>query len=377
MKRVINSCIAVLLGVAVMSAVIVLCSENPSVSLAAFFLKPFSTRGYMRALFHKAGLFVCMALGASCALKTGMINLGGDGQIYAAGFVTALLLREYWGVGFLLQWSVALLCALSVAGILACVSGILKAWLATSEMITSFLLSTACVPLIDALIITVTRDPAGNLLATAPVHSHFILQQQTSLFGVPAVLTYASLVALAVGCFFSYTRVGYQFRICGKAPEFGRFVGFPVWATYVWGMVLSGALFGLTGFFSVVGLFGTCYVGFSVGMGYAALAHALIAHAHITVLVPLAFFFAWMETASEAAVLGAHLTVNVVLFLQAAIFLLISAQWSAPWNAVRRGARRVYRFLVTVFCFRGEKHRTRRRHALSVHDTHHRRSRWE
>nr|WP_255949306.1 ABC transporter permease [Brucepastera parasyntrophica] len=122
------------------------------------------------------------------------------------------------------------------------------------------------------------------------------------------------------------TGPGYRYRISGQAPEFARFTGLPVGRVTVAGMTLSGLFHGLTGFFAVTGTWYTCHQGFSAGMGWAALAIALIAKKNLLAVIPAAFLYTWFETASETAMLSTQFSFDAASLIQAFIFLFITMQ---------------------------------------------------
>ena len=60
-------------------------------------------------------------------------------------------------------------------------------------------------------------------------------------------------------------------------------------------------------------------------MGWAALAIALIAKNSFFAIIPAAFLYSWIQSASDAAVMSGSLVFDTAVFLQAVVFLFISA----------------------------------------------------
>lgn len=331
MRKIVIPLVAFFSGILVISLVLLFSSETPSISLAAFFTRPFSSWWNAGNLLNKAGLLMLAASGAAFALKSGTFNLGGEAQIYAPALLTAVFLsnpaiqtagKSAQGWFFVLTFILALLTGAVIAGI----PGILRAKFRINELLTSFLLSAAIVPLIDYLISGPLRDSKKNLLATRAIGEVFRLTP----FLRPALLNISFLIAiictLLAWLFITKTRAGYKLTISGTAPEFARFIGFPVPATAGTGMFISGALHGLTGFFSVTGTWYLCHNGGTAGMGWSALAIALIARGNLLAVIPSALLYAWLETASETAVLATRFSFDSTSLIQGVIFLVVSAR---------------------------------------------------
>jgi simple sugar transport system permease protein len=341
MKRLIPSVIAFAAGLLTIALLIVASSPNPAVPLATFFAKPFSSWWYVGNTLNMAGLLILAGAGSAFALRTGTFNLGGEAQIYAPALVTATILAQGGmaaGSGgttaTAMRFAVALVAAAGTGALLGFIPGILKSRFRITEILSSFLLSAAITPVIDYLVAGPLRDKGKNLLATPPIEGAFRLPPVATPSYFNASFFVAVAVALCAGFFLSRTRAGYRFRVAGTAPEFARFAGFPVSTASVSGMTVSGALHGLAGFFAVTGTWYACLEGFSSGMGWSALAIALIAGQNVLAVIPAAVLYAWLETASDAAVLSTGFSFDSTSLMQAVIFLVISAQ-TLGWPRLR------------------------------------------
>jgi simple sugar transport system permease protein len=97
-------------------------------------------------------------------------------------------------------------------------------------------------------------------------------------------------------------------------------------------MAVSGCFAGLTGFFAVAGTYGKCYQGFSGGLGWDAVALALIAGNEPLLLFPAVFVFGAARAGAGTAMLQAGFGFETAAFIQAAILLLAAI-------ALKRGKR--------------------------------------
>jgi simple sugar transport system permease protein len=132
---------------------------------------------------------------------------------------------------------------------------------------------------------------------------------------------FALLLVFGGHIFINKTFSGYRFRISGADPGFARFGGIDPEKAFIPAMSASGALFALAGFFAVAGSYGRCHAGFSGGLGWSAIAVALIAGNRPLALLPAAFIFGWLKSGSDSALLATGLNLETSSFIQAVVLL--------------------------------------------------------
>jgi ABC-type uncharacterized transport system permease subunit len=307
-------------------ALILLLSKVPGTTIFNFFVGPFMNSYYIGNMLNSAVPLVFTGLGIAVAFKSSVFNLGGEGQVYAGGLAaTAVCLALPAANGFLGVLA-ALAGAIVVSGILAGLSGWFRMKWDADEMISSFLLSAAIILVVDYFITGPLDDPANNLLATLPIGPQYALLK---LFP-PSKLNISAIFAIATAAlvfvFMNRTHAGYEMRMCGLNREFARYGGINVGAYLVAPMILSGALHGLAGAFSVLGTNGAAIKGFSAGMGWNGIAVALIARNNPLGVIPAALLFAWIEAGAKAAMLHGDVTFEIAAIAQSCIFFLVTAQ---------------------------------------------------
>jgi simple sugar transport system permease protein len=195
-------------------------------------------------------------------------------------------------------------------------------------LITSFLISAMVSPVADFLIAEPMRNPAGNLMATARFPTTLMRILPPSNLSVSFVF---ALILVCLGHVFMYRTVwGYRYKVSGSAPDFARYGGINPDRRLIPAMGVSGALHGLTGFFAVAGTYGLCHLGFSGGLGWNAIAVALIARNRPLALIPAALVFGYLKAGSNAALLSRGLSFETASFIQAAALILATIHFSTP-----------------------------------------------
>jgi simple sugar transport system permease protein len=325
---------------ALATCIILAASPNPGATLEAFFIGPWRSAWFLGNTLDGVALLLTASLGIALAFRGGCFNLGGEGQIYLGGLAASAVLlaggdaAPAAGFGLL---CLAALAALVTGGLLGILSGWLRKRFAANELITSFLVSAALSPVADYLIAGPLRNPGGNLMATA--RFAFTLKRILPPSNLSASLVFA-LVLVCLGHVFMYRTVwGYRYRVAGTAPGFARYGGIAPDRRLIPAMGVSAALNGLTGFFAVAGTYGLCHRGFSGGLGWNAIAVALIARNRPLALIPAALVFGCLRAGSDSALLSRGLSFETTAFIQAAALILATIRFSKPL-VFRFGTRR-------------------------------------
>lgn len=305
---------------------LLLFSSDKSESIYYFFAGPFLNSLSFGNMLSSFTLLVFSGLAITVAFKADVFNLGGEGQIYSGAIAATAILIYLPGLNGISGFILASLAAAAAGGLMAGISGVLKNRWNVDELISSFLLSNAVIHIIDYLITGPLWDKESYLLTTKTIDARFQLLSflrpsnlNSSIFG--------ALIAVALITFiFFFTKQGYELRICGMNREFAHYGGLNT-AFYVTApLVLSGALLGLAGSSAVMGIHHATIKGFYSGIGWNGIAVALIAGANPLAVIPSAFIFAYLNQASETAMLKADFPFELGSLIQAIVFLLISSK---------------------------------------------------
>lgn len=316
------------LGIALIGALILLLifSDNRGEALRYFFLGPFLNVYSFGNMLNAAAPLMLAGLGIGLAFRASVFNLGGEGQTYAGAVAAVwicLSLPKAPGIAGILP---ALFGAAVLGAGIAGISGMLRAKWEVNELISSYLLSSGLVLVCDYLIGGPLRDPASSLQASESIARQFWLPPLLS----PSHLNIGVLLALAclVGgyLFLFRSRWGYELRMCGYNREFSRYGGIHTFLYIAMPMAVSGGFHGLAGSLVALGTHHRSIVGFTTGLGWNAIAVALIAREHPLALLPAALFYAYLEAGAKAATIHTSVSLELVNLLQAVIFYLITAQ---------------------------------------------------
>lgn len=252
-----------------------------------------------------AAPLLIVATGAILTAKTGLTNIGQEGQLLIGAAVTAYLAVRIGGPGW-----VALVAALALGaaagGLWAGLAAGMRYWRRVPEVISTLLLVFVAVQLVSygltqkSLLLdrasTITHTNVGE---TLPADT---LLPTWTIFGndVGASALIAVVGAAAVAVVLARSVVGFRLRLLGMNARTAQRAG--VRASTYGGAALvgGGALAGLAGGALLTG--GTAgdrlTVGFSGNFGWQGLLVALLARDRPIIAIPMAFVFAALRTGS-------------------------------------------------------------------------------
>ncbi|HHU88485.1 MAG TPA: ABC transporter permease [Spirochaetales bacterium] len=316
--------VIILLALLAVVISVFLLSGDPLRTLHYFFLGPLKGRYYIGNFLNSMGVLIFGALGFSIAMQGGSFNLGGEGQIYGGAFVATIATFGLARLGVVAP-PLALLAGALFSGLIAALSGFLKLRWGTNELITTFLISYALILVVNYLVGGPFLDPTTNLIATRKIAPQFQLAKILEPSNLSTGLIYALLAVVVVSFYLNRSRSGFELKMMGYNPQFALYSGIRVGWYTLWPMFLSGAFYGLAGGISIFGTYHATVKEFSSGMGWNALAVALIARYRPWAIVPAALFFAYLEAGSRNAMLHSDVTFEIISIVQAVIFFFITS----------------------------------------------------
>ena len=286
-------------------------------------------------------IYMIAGLGASLTLKTGQINLAGEGLIYAGGFLCAVFLDAFSKVNVPAFFAVssAMIISAAAGALLMLFCEFLRKYRNADFLLTTFITSSAIIPLIDGLVSGPFRTKSGNLLATPYIAAQYRFASILKPSPLNSSIFAAIILCILAGLFFKKTRFGKMTEIYGISPQFSLYSGFPCGSITFSAAGASGALHALAGAISVCGTYFTCHTGFYSGMGWNALSVAMLAKTRSVPLIPFSIFMAALMTYSGRFALYSNLDFDVNSLIQAVILFMISIPFVRPSLQAIKGGK--------------------------------------
>lgn len=281
---------------------------------------------YFGTALNLSVLYMIAGCGSCVSLKAGQFNLGGEAQVYAGGFICAIFLsmQSVSKLPPVLAILLALLLSFMISGIISGISALLHQLKNADFLFTSFILSSAIIPLIDGLISGPFRSKTENLLATPfiPKNMHLPAILQPSPLNIS--IFFALLICVLFGYLIFRTPFGRKICILGISNQFAQYSTYDCKTLHYESAFISGGMHGICGAVTILGTYFTCHSGFYSGLGWNALSAALIARSNPLLLIPSSIFLAFITTFSNKYALYNSYSFDMSGILQASILLLIS-----------------------------------------------------
>ncbi|WP_350269344.1 ABC transporter permease [Brevibacterium sp. CBA3109] len=345
--------VALLLGgvlIAVSNSEVIEAGKNLFAAPGAFFSTLFSTVGDAYSALFRGAVFdwnartterairpltesmvsatplILTGLGIAMAFRSGLFNIGGQGQV-----ILGATIAGYLGYALHLPPVVHMLIA-AIGGIIggavwAGIAGVLKARTGANEVIVTIMLNSIAGYLLGYLLKqswfthTNSANPQSRTLDDS--------SQMFLLLPAPFRLHFGFIIAILATIFVWWllerSTIGFEFKAVGANPHAARTAGISVSKVTILVMIVAGALAGLGGAAQVLGTEYKLTGGISGSIGFDAITVALLGRSK-----PLGTFFAGLLFGAFKA--GGYLMqsqtgtpIDIVLVVQSVIVLLIAA----------------------------------------------------
>ena len=284
-------------------------------------------------LFYATPL-IFTGLAVAVAFRCGLLNIGAEGQLYIASFMTAWVGITFAGLPAVALVPLCCLAAVLTGAFWGAVPGVLKARFGAHEVITTIMMNFIAVALASYFTQYHYKPPGDPLLETVPIsEGGHIARLGRFIPGLPeriplnVAFLLALLACLLVWLFLWRTRWGYEIRATGASPAAAEYGGIATGRQIVLAMAVSGALAGIVGINEVLGYRYRYYDSFSSGYGFTGIAVALLGRNHpVGVILASLLFGALLRGGLFVDIFTEHVSKDLVLVLQGIIILFVAAE---------------------------------------------------
>jgi general nucleoside transport system permease protein len=271
---------------------------------------------------ERAAPLICAGLGVSLAFRSGLFNIGAQGQMLLGAIAAG-----YIGFHFDLPAGIHLVLA-ALAAVLAGmfwggISGWLKAQTGAHEVITTIMLNYVARFLILYLLAKETfQRPGSDDRLSPPVHDSAAFPQ---VFGIQTGVILAFLAAWGVWWLLERSTIGFEMRAVGANPEASRTAGMHVPRVYFVAMAIAGGLAGLAAVMQVLGQHSSLTDNIAGTVGFDAITVALLGRATPLGTVLAGLLFGALSAGGLSMQAAAGVPPELAQVLQALIVLFVAA----------------------------------------------------
>jgi simple sugar transport system permease protein len=285
-------------------------------------------RPFSETLVATMPLIFC-GLAVAISFRAGMFNIGGDGQLMiGALFATMAAIFLAGKLPSPLILVVSILMATIGGGFWGFIPGFLKARTGAHEVITTIMLNYIA----SLVVFFALRSPdlraAGS---TSPISKNLVpITDVPNIINLPGLrLDYgfvvALLMAVAVSWLLFRTTKGYELRASGFNLTAARYAGMSAGGSMMLAMSLSGALCGMAGGFMVIGTVGQLTLDLSGGIGFNAIALALLAGLRPSGVVMAALLFGALTQGGKLMGVQSGIPFDLLIFIMSLVIMFVAA----------------------------------------------------
>ncbi len=322
--------VSLLLAAAVSAVILLLVGEDPfhigSVMLSG-------SLGSLRSLantLEEATPLIFTGLCVAVALKCGLFNIGGEGQLVVGAFAAAWVGVKLTGLDPVTHVAVCILLAGLAGALWALIAGVLKARFGAHEVINTIMLNYIAFILTNYLITLPYFKEPGQIPQTYDILPSAALPRLTFLYQYTRLnlgFVLAIFAVIVVYVILEKTRLGFELKSVGLNPTASRASGISVVRNMVIAMAIGGFLAGMAGSERVLGVHRYFISPFPFGYGFAGIAVALLGRNNPFGVLLAAIFFGALASGGAQVDIETHVPRELVTVIQAIVILFVACEY--------------------------------------------------
>lgn len=317
--------VAVLIGLTLAIALILLTAENPGEAIRYLLTAPFMKSNYFSTMIETmipimfTGTAVCVMFSAN------QFNLGLEGCFYLGGFVAALSSLYIVKTPGLSQ-VVAILLAGLTGAVVAFIPAILEQKWGASVMVSSLMMNYICYYAALYILFAFLKDPASTE-HTRAWDSAQRLPRLVPRTGIHFGIVIAFVVVVIAWIILYKTKLGYWIRIVGANKNFAKYSGLSVTIVALSSQLIGGFIGGIGGAAHLLGgwdRFAPSYL--YQGYGWDGVTLAIFAKNNPKYLPFAALFISYLRTGAYYMSIKCDVQYDVVKVVEGIIILFLLAE---------------------------------------------------
>ncbi|MDD5367857.1 MAG: ABC transporter permease [Anaerolineaceae bacterium] len=314
---------AVLAGLLLAAGLVIAAGVDPIKAYGALITGAFGDAWSTGNSLGRATPLILAGLGVAFAFKSGVWNVGAEGQIYIGALCATLVGLFVKGLPAFIHLPLSLLAGFTGGAIWGGIAGYLKARFKINEVISTLMLNYIAIYIVGALV----RGPIIEFPNHEPQTAQVAESARLPIIFPDTRLSAGILLAIiAVGVVYLILRrtpIGYEVRAVGESPTAAKHAGMNIVWIQVLAMLISGGLAGLAGTSEVLGAQYRLRDMFLPNYGYDALAVAMLGQLHPIGVFISGIFFGALRAGSGTMQRMVGLPSSLVFVIQGAVVFMV------------------------------------------------------
>lgn len=325
--------VAVILALLLSALIMLATSVAPANIAKSFVALAYGSMGSLAAISETLTStipLVLSGLGIGLAFRAGLFNIGAEGQIVIGGLAAVIASFAITGLPFYVHMPLVLTIGMLAGALYAGLAGFLRAATGAHEVISTIMLNLIAFRMLDYVLRQpfIQKEGRSDPISKAVLETAELPRLLT--FIDPNLRVHAGLVIMLVSVGLIYwllfrSKLGFAFRVSGENPDAAKYAGIRAGLTIVLAMALAGGLAGLAGATQVTGVLGRASPGFSAGIGFDAIAVALLGRSHPVGILLAGLLFGALEAGGRQMQVDAGVSIDLIGIVQALIIVFVAA----------------------------------------------------
>ncbi len=269
-----------------------------------------------------------VALGITVAYRSGIINIGAEGQMAIGILATTAIALLFPNLPSYVLIPFAILAGALGGAFWGFIPGFLKAKLEVSELLSTVMLNYIAAQLYTFFLRGPMLDPAELTMGSGTPQSMRLTRNLDLTRLIPGTRLHSGIfiaiaLALLIYLLLWKTSYGFKMRAAGAQERAARYGGINVPKYLIIAMVISGAFAGMAGAIEIAGVHRRAIEGVTSGYGFSGIVVALFGGLHPAGILPAAFFFGLLLYGADMTQRLVGVPANMVQVLQGVIILVI------------------------------------------------------
>jgi len=325
--------VAVVLALLLSALIMLATSVEPANIVKSFVALAYGSVGSLAAVSETLTSsipLVMSGLGIGLAFRAGLFNIGAEGQIVIGGLAAVIVSFAITGLPFYLHLPLVLTVGMIAGALYAGLAGFLRAATGAHEVISTIMLNLIAFRMLDYVLRQpfIQKEGRSDPISKAVLETAELPRLLT--FIDPNLRVHAGLMIMLVSVALIYwllfrSKLGFAFRVSGENPDAAKYAGIRAGLTIALAMAIAGGLAGLAGATQVTGVLGRASPGFSAGIGFDAIAVALLGRSHPVGILLAGLLFGALEAGGRQMQVDAGVSIDLIGIVQALIIVFVAA----------------------------------------------------
>ncbi len=263
-------------------------------------------------------------LAVAIGFRSGLFNIGGEGQLYWGAFVTAVVSTTFTNIPGAVLIPLSIFAGAIAGGVWGMIPGYLKARTGAHEVVTTIMMNYIGILATAFLLRNYFKEP-GPIDQTPMIPNAARLTELIPYTRLTWAIFLGIALIIIIDLLFKKTSLGYNLQAVGENVAAAECAGINSKKMIIISMTISGAVAGLAGSTMVLGVLHRFITNFSPGYGYTGIAVAVLGRNRPWGVLLSALLFGALEAGGISMQLFAKIPMDLMTIIQGLVILFIAA----------------------------------------------------